>query len=169
MTLLITPNGFPLNCSKEVYEIAAREVELVLGKRHTAAEITFDVQLSVLTIFVKALRDVGGFFKPIVNEPRHLVNPTVVSFLTSMASDVSDLDKKVNYALSDKNIVLWSSLFSLAPVESDSVPPSKASVALLKDASLLEPHQFVTRLSRSRSISEIMDMMKIMFGDHTRT
>ena len=169
MTLLITPNGFPLGCSKEVYEIAAREVELVLNKRHTAAEITFDVQLSVLTIFVKALRDTGGFFTPIVKEPRHLINPTVVSFLTSLASDVSDLDKKVNYSLSDKNIVLWSSLFSLAPVESDEVPPSKASVALLKDASLLEPHQFVARLSKVRSISEIMDYMKILFGDHTRT
>lgn len=166
MNLLITPNGFPLSCSKDVYDETARNVITAIRAIEPSDEITFDVQLSLLTVFVKAIEDVGGLFAPVVDNPNTPLSTTVVAFLTALATDVNRGDVKSSYTAAARSITIWSSLFSLEMPEESLVPASDQSVAMLKQAAGLKAPDVMFILSKTRPISELVDIMKILFGDH---
>lgn len=166
MTLLITPNGFPLACSKEEFNTAARNVITAIDSIEPSDEITFDVQLDLLTVFVKAITDVRGFFEPVVSNPGIPLSTTVVAFLTALADDVNRGDTKATYQAASRSITLWSSLFSLEMPSESLVPPSAPTLAVLKPVAILRAPDVISILSKTRSISELVDIMKILFGDH---
>ena len=161
MSLLITPNGFPLFCSKVEYENVAREVRRVLDNADGTVGLTFERQLDILTVFVWALETTGSFFKPIVKYPNMAISPTVTSFLTSMATDLDRTSKPA------RNVILWPSLFALEDNPDQHRPVSVSALKLIRDASVYTPHLIVTQLSKVLSASEMVDMMGILFGDHT--
>ena len=53
MTLLITPNGFPLECTRDEYEVTAEKVNRVIAAIEPSDEINFSVQLDLLTVFTE--------------------------------------------------------------------------------------------------------------------
>ena len=165
MNLLITPNGFPMACTRDEYDTAVKEVEMIVKVTQDSDEITFGKQLELLTVFTKVLKDVGNIFLPLVSNPTLPVSPTVVSFLTAIADDVNKTTSLASYKSPARNITIWSNLFSLEQTEESMVPASAKSLEVLKQASIVQSHDILTALSKTRPISEIVDIMKIIFGD----
>ena len=57
MNLLITPNGFPMACTRDEYDTAVKEVEMIVKVTQDSDEITFGKQLELLTVFTKVLKN----------------------------------------------------------------------------------------------------------------
>lgn len=161
MSLLFTPNGFPLFCSKLEFENVAREVNNVLDGERSSINMSFEKQLEVLSVFTWALTSVGNIFKPFVKYPNVAVSPTVAAYLTSLASD---LERKTKPA---RDMIIWSSLFALHDNEANHKAVSTETAKVLRDASVYAPYLVVSQLSKVMSITEVLGTMDILFGDHT--